>query len=214
MNHEDSGGSALAHADLGQMVTAGASIDEIARFLDSLDHDQRLAQVRGSARRIQAPLFDLAAASPPLSLEYFVPANVPDGQIVMHHGWNSLPIPAFGRRFAKPMVRAPGRKGQLFGYNESAFGALIGPGYFLHVPTDGQPAWPERGATVIDYFQVPDHPVPDHWPKVVPNSRGLQFFVYHKTRDFMRRVSKHVTIGAAYKGDKRMGAHFILVRED
>lgn len=204
----------LTGADLTQMVTAGASIQQIAAFLDSLDHDARLAQVRGSPRRIQGPLYDLAAASPPLSLDYFVPADVPDGVPVVHHGWNSLPLPAFGRRFQKPMARCPDGSGLLFGYNVSPFGPLIGPGYFLHTGTAHQPGWTERGATVVDYFQVPAHAVPAGWPRVVPNSRGLQVFVYNKTRDFMRRVSQHVTIGAAYKGDKRMGAYFFLVRED
>jgi hypothetical protein len=47
----------------------------------------------------------------------------------------------------------------------------------------------------------------------VPNSRGLQRFVYHRTRDFMRRVSRHVTIGAAYKGESPLDHYFVLVRE-
>ena len=35
--------------------------------------------------------------------------------------------------------------------------------------------------------------------------KGLQVLVYHKTRDFMRKVSAHVSIGAAYKKEKRTG---------
>jgi hypothetical protein len=38
-------------------------------------------------------------------------------------------------------------------------------------------------------------------------------FVYNNTRDFMRRVSQHVSIGTAYKGDKALGAWFVLCRE-
>lgn len=206
--------TALSPASMTQMVMAGASLDEIASFLDGLTHEQRLGQVMGSPRGMQGKLFDLAASAEPLDLSYFVPDHVPDGTPVPHHGWNSLPIPGFGRRFQKPMFRPTGKKDQLHGYNISPFGPLIGPGYFVHTPTAHEPEWPERGHTVVDYFQVPDGPVPAHWPKVVPNSRGLQFFVYHKTRDFMRRVSDHVTIGAAFKNGKKMGAFFMLVRED
>jgi hypothetical protein len=42
---------------------------------------------------------------------------------------------------------------------------------------------------------------------------GLQTLVYHQTRDFMRRVSSHVTIGAAYKKERALNVHFILCRD-
>ena len=35
-----------------------------------------------------------------------------------------------------------------------------------------------------------------------------------QTRDFIRGVSEHVSIGAAYKKEKAMGVHFILCRDD
>ena len=90
---------------------------------------------------------------------------------------------------------------------------LIGPGFFVGVPTDGNSDWEQRGAIVIDYFQTPDGEVADGWPKVVPNSKGLQRFVYYQTRDFMRRVSEHVSVGAAYKVEKPLGHFFMLCRE-
>lgn len=203
---------ALARGSLSQMVLGGASAAEVAGFLDGLDHAGRLAQVLGSPRAMQPRLF--ALASPEIDLSFFVPSSVPADRPVIHHGWNSLPLPAFGRRFQKPMVRHSAHPARLYGYNVSSFGPLIGPGYFLHTGTGHVPGWAERGGTVVDYFQVPDHPVVPGWPKVVPNSRGLQVFVYHKTRDFMRRVSRHVSIGAAWRGDKMLGAFFLLVRED
>ena len=89
----------------------------------------------------------------------------------------------------------------------------IGPGYFVAIPTEGHEGWPSRGAVVVDYFQVPDGPVVDGWPKVKPNSSGLQMFVYNKTRDFMRRVSSHVSIGAAYKVEKALDHYFVLCRQ-
>ena len=57
-------------------------------------------------------------------------------------------------------------------------------------------------------------PVPDGWPRVRPNSQGLQYFVYHRTRDFMRRVSKTVSIGAAYKVERPLDHYFLLSRRD
>jgi len=53
---------------------------------------------------------------------------------------------------------------------------------------------------------------------VVPNSWGLQRLVYYRTRDFMRGVSKHVSIGRAAtedrKGDRWLDFWFTLVREE
>jgi hypothetical protein len=67
---------------------------------------------------------------------------------------------------------------------------------------------------VVDYFQVPDGPVPAGWPAVKRNAQGLQRFVYDGTRNYMRRVSKHVSIGAAYKGETPLDHYFVLCRED
>ena len=52
------------------------------------------------------------------------------------------------------------------------------------------------------------------WPRVRSNREGLQRLVYYGTRDFMRRVSQHVSIGAAYKGEKPLDHYFTLCRED
>ena len=41
----------------------------------------------------------------------------------------------------------------------------------------------------------------------------LSRFVYHHTRDFMRRVSRHVSIGAAYKDERPLDHYFVLCRQ-
>ncbi|HVK62829.1 MAG TPA: hypothetical protein VM694_00050, partial [Polyangium sp.] len=102
---------------------------------------------------------------------------------------------------------------RLFGYNQSPFLGTVGPGFFVAVPTKGRPEWEARGQIVIDYFQVPDGPVAAGWPKVIPNSKGLQILVYNGTRDYMRKVSTQVSIGAAYKGEKALDHYFILCRD-
>ena len=66
---------------------------------------------------------------------------------------------------------------------------------------------------VVDYFQVPDGEVAPGWPRVVANDWRLSRFVYHHTRDFMRRVSRHVSIGAAYKDERPLDHYFVLCRQ-
>lgn len=186
----------------------------VAAWLDDRSHDDRLAATRTLGRAAQRRLYALAADSAPLSLGDFVPEGVADLLPVRHHGTNTLPLPGGLRRFEKRFCR-PGDAGtRLFGYNEGATRSLLGPGYFVAVPTAGNAAWEERGSIVVDYFQVPDGPVAEGWPRVKPNSSGLQVLVYHQTRDFMRRVSAHVTIGAAFKKERGLDHYFTLVRED
>jgi hypothetical protein len=165
-------------------------------------------------RAAQRRLYHLAAQARPLALEDFVPADRGPCQAVRHFGKNTLPLPFALRFFEKRFSRPESGPPRLFGYNETPVVRWIGPGYFVALATAGEPDWTPRGAIVVDYFRVPDGRVPSGWPPVVPNSRGLQRFVYHGTRDFLRRLSQHVTIGAAYKGERPLDHYFVLVRED
>jgi hypothetical protein len=47
---------------------------------------------------------------------------------------------------------------------------------------------------VINYTEFPPSK-PDAWPPIRPNSARFGRFVYHQTRDIVRAVSQHVTIG-------------------
>ncbi len=188
------------------------SIDEIAAHLDALDPTTRLEDVCTLGRADQASLYDKAASSPRLEPAHFVPDDTPLAPVI-HEGWNTLPLGLRSlRRFQKPFCRAGDGSPRMFGYNEGVTRSLLGPGYFVAYDCTDHPEWSARGSWVVDYFQVPDHDVPDAWPEVRPNSRGLQMFVYKGTRDFMRRVSDGVSIGAAYKGERPMNQYFILVR--
>ena len=190
------------------------SLDDIAAHLDGADFDTRLSETRGLGRAQQRKLYELAAGAEALTLEDFVPADRDPLQPVRHHGTNTLPLPGTFRAFEKRFCRPEAGEGRLFGYNHGATEGIIGPGYFVTIPTAGNAAWEERGAIVVDYFQVPDAAVPSEWPTVKPNSAGLQRLVYYQTRDFMRKVSTHVTIGAAFKVEKSLGHFFTLVRQD
>lgn len=190
----------------------GASIAEIGAALDAMSAAKRLEATRSLGRGAQRLLFEKAGDAEPLTLEDFVPAALGPLREVIHDGRNTLP--AF-RLFQKRFCRTEDSPDVLYGYNEGATRSLIGPGCFLAYETAGKdPAWPAIGSVVVDYHEVPKGQVVAGWPQVVPNEQGLQKFVYAKTRDFMRRVSTHVTIGAAYKKGKPLNAWFVLCRQE
>jgi hypothetical protein len=188
-------------------------IDELGAALDAADPEVRRTAARALDRADQRALYRKAKAASPLTLAHFVPGDRAPLEQVRHYGRNTLPTPGNLRLFEKRFCKPSDGSNRLFGYNESPFLGLIGPGFFVAVTTETHPSWVERGAVVIDYFQTPDGPVASGWPPVVPNTKGLQRFVYNKTRDFMRKVSTHVSIGAAYKVEKALDHYFILVRE-
>ena len=196
---------------IADLLDQHAPLATIAAHLDGLPHLERLAQCRALGRAAQRALF-LAASAEAMMLADLVPTSVAPCVEVIQFGMNTLPLPSALRKFEKRFCRPQDNSERLFGYNEGSTRSLIGPGYFVAVPTAGNAAWQERGAVVVDYYQVPDGDVVPGWPKVVANSVGLQMFVFQGTRDFMRRVSDFVSIGAAYKGEKALDHYFVLVR--
>lgn len=189
------------------------SLDAIAAHLDNLTPSMRLEATRTLERRDQRRLYQRAAGAAPLTLDHYVGKDVPPRTQVIHDGRNTLPLPGPLRLFQKRFSRPESGGGRLFGYNQSPFLSTVGPGFFVMEPTLGKSAWEARGGVVVDYYQVPDGAIPATWPKVIPNSKGLQYFVYNHTRDYMRRVSAHVSVGAAYKGEKALDHYFMLCRE-
>jgi hypothetical protein len=198
-------------------------IDAIAAYLDGLDPARRWEEVGRLDRDHQRTLYEKSAHAPPIDIAHFVGTAGPR-QEVIHDGLNTLPVAArykrFQKRFCRPEPAAGDGNGhgpgpidtRLFGYNEGPSRRLIGPGFFVAVPTTGRPQWTARGGVVVDYYQVPDGEVADGWPRIVPNNWRLQRFVYHQTRDFMRRVSRDVSIGAAFKRERPLDHYFVLCR--
>jgi hypothetical protein len=190
------------------------AIDAIGAYLDSLDAKPRWLEVKDLDRAHQRTLYEKAAHAAPIDIAHFV-GNAPPRQEVIHDGVNTLPLPSSWQRFQKRFCRpepngAP--QARLFGYNEGPSRKLIGPGFFVALPTADRPQWSARGGIVVDYFQIPDGAVADGWPRVVANDWRLQRFVYHETRDFMRRVSRDVSIGAAFKRERPLDHYFVLCR--
>ena len=198
------------------LADESATIQQVAAFLEGLEPDIRKAAVLALGRKDQRRLWQKAASSAPLDVYHFVPAHQGTRTAVRHFGRNTLPLPGKHKYFSKVFARPEDNSDRAFGFNDAPSGKLIGPGYFVARSTatePNDPAWAARGAWVVDYFLCPDGPVPEQWPKVVENTVGLQRFVYFHTRDFMRRVSRDVAIGAAYKEEKSLDHYFVLVRE-
>jgi hypothetical protein len=174
----------------------------LAAYLDGLAGARRIAEVRDLAAAEQARLFDAAAGVRRVTLDDFVPAAEPPLRPVVHYGRNSLPLfRLFEKRFCRP---EGGVVAELWGYNEQPWKTITGPGYFVAK---------QAGAAevVIDYCEVPPRK-PAEWPPVLPNSARLSRFIYYRTRDFMRGVSQHVTIGRATREGKPMDNWFVLCR--
>jgi hypothetical protein len=191
------------------VMDPNTDIAELAAFLDALDAAQRWTQLQQLGRDQQRRLYVKASAT--IDLTQLVGQAGPRVEVV-HDGLNTLGVPAPLRRFQKRFYR-PSDQGadELFGYNEGPLRPVIGPGYFIAAP-NANAGQRVLGGVVVDYYRVPDGPVLDGWPRVVPNHKGLQRFVYDQTRDFLRRVSNHVTVGAAFKHDKPLDHYFVLCR--
>ena len=193
-------------------------IDAIGVYLDGLDAKPRWLEVKQLDRDHQRTLYEKAAHARAIDIGHFVGAAAPREEVI-HDGVNTLPLPTSWQRFQKRFCRPDGDNGnghitaRLFGYNEGPSRNLIGPGFFVALATADRPQWSARGGVVVDYYQVPDGAVAEGWPHVVANDWRLQRFVYFQTRDFMRRVSRHVSIGAAFKRERPLDHYFVLCRK-
>jgi hypothetical protein len=195
---------------LTDLVRSDAKSAEISAHLDDLSEARRLDELYALSGSDQARLYGLVADTAPLDLDFFVPPEVGENRQVIHYGKNSQPL---FRNFEKRWMRPPNEAEVLWGYNETWVRPAIGPGYFVAHPTDNGGS-DERGAVVVDYFQVP-HTTPEiaGWPSVRPNSSGLQMFIYNKTRDYLRRVSDACSIGVAYRLESKVMGYFVLCRQ-
>lgn len=187
------------------LSAAPLDLPALAAHLDGLESTARVAAVRTITGAQQQTIWT-ATEGQGATLADLVPEDVGAAVELINYGKNSLPV---FTHFEKRMCRVTGEPDALYGYNEGQTRPFVGPGYF--VAHD----FPERGEVGIDYRMVPPEgaDLPEGWPKVKPNEKGVQRFVYAGMVDYMRRVSQTVTIGRAYKGgDKDLGHTFLLCR--
>jgi len=187
--------------DISALIWPSVNRPELARVLDDVADDVRLKSLYELGRRDMARLFEASLDNDPLALDHFVPPGSPAGAEVIHDGKNSL---ALFRRFRKRFYR-PGGEPELWGYNDQPLQALTGPGYFV--------AYEQAKEVVFDYVRLPQGRVPEGWPSVAPNDKGLSHLVFGDTKDVVRRVSNLVSIGRVYRRDRPRDVWFMLVRE-
>jgi hypothetical protein len=197
--------------ELKKRIEGGMAIDDIASWLDELDHDARWANVQVLGKAEQSKLYGLAAGRP-TPLSHYVPEAIAPGTPVRHLGRNTLP--AF-TRFEKRFMRAPGHDGVLWGYNHGSTMGLTGPGYFV-VREPGSPS-PDGRTDVgeqnfINYYEVPAEQPPAGWPPVRDNTGLVGSLVYGQMCDYMWRVSEHVSVGEAFKKGSSIQSWFVLCR--
>jgi hypothetical protein len=173
----------------------------IAGYLDGLDPAARWAQLRGLGRAQQRALYGRAAGGS-IDLEHFV-GDVDPGVEVIHDGRNTLPVPPPLHLFQKRFCCMEAAVAEVAGFNSGVTRRLLGPGYFIAIP--------EGDGVVFDYARVPAT-VPSGWPPIVPNGQGLQRFVFAGTRDMVRRVSTHASVGAVVKNGRPLDHYFVLCR--
>jgi hypothetical protein len=181
------------------------NITALGDALDALLGDEaRVSAIRAIGGRDQARIW-AAAAGRSTALGDIVPADRGPATEVIHAGKNSLPI---FTNFEKRFCSVEGNPEVLYGYNEGVTRSVIGPGCFVARHFE------DRDEVGVDYYQVPpdDAALPQDWPRPVSNERGLQILVYAKMIDYLRKVSRHVTIGRAVKKGKETGNYFLLCR--
>jgi hypothetical protein len=192
-------------------------LPRLTTVLDELGHLGRVDTVRGWDGETMAMLYEAMKGYMPVTLDYFVPPDVPPLTEVIHHGKNSLPaFTFFQKRFCKP--DREDKKDELWGYNQNPDFVLwfAGAGYYV------AHGW-DPGEIAIDYTLIPPGKV-STWPdQLVKNERGVgPRAVYGNMIDIMRGLSKHVSIGRAKRvkqaGNPQsaewMDAWFVLCRED
>jgi hypothetical protein len=184
------------------------AVARISEALDRMDHRNRLFTVLSAEKEDMQALWELMKDRP-VDADHFVPGSEPLKEVI-HHGKNSLV--AF-TRFQKRFCRADDDSGDIYGYNhnEPWLMAVTGPGYFVAHSTADEKEPPS--SYVIDYTRLPVKK-PESWPSVVDNAGLIRGLVYGRMKDYMRKVSDHVSIGKAYKQGDPVGAYFVLCRED
>lgn len=198
--------------------SAVSALSELTGLLDNSTHAARYDWACSLGEREQLALFALAEGSA-LRVDDLVRE---DGAVVVHAGRNGL---ALFNRFEKRFSRLGDEIGG-YNHNEKLGGPLnflvrriVGPGHFVaYDGPDGDGVW-------IDYRRIPKRQHPD-FPPLIDNDHGLRSLVFGNMVDVLRRVSRHVSIGNAFKDKSpprtlgaRIGARlptapFVVVRRD
>lgn len=173
----------------------------IAAAFDALPDAERVTAATSLSSTQQSRLFDAAKGFRAVTLNDLVPPSVPAMTCVPHEGVNSMLL---FRRFAKVFYRPADGAKELWGYNRTSalVTTTVGPGYYVAYDLPD-------GEVLVDYTRLPERPAPSA-PAILSNSSRLSFFVYNNTKDTLRGVSTHVTIGRAARGTRTLNNWFVL----
>lgn len=175
---------------------------KVAAFLDQLVGGDRVLAVRSLGPGSLRVLWELVDGFAEMTLADLVPRTTPPYEPVIHYGRNSLPMfTLFEKRFYRM-----GDGSSIGGANFQTLSPFTGPGYFVVRKDDGVPE------VLIDYRAQPKDK-PADFPDIRGNESGIAKLVYGSMVDAVRRVSEHVSIGAATKNGQMIGAYFVLCRE-
>jgi hypothetical protein len=169
-----------------------SDLTAIRAELAALDDDGRANWMHGMSKADMAKLWELGG---PLSLSAVVGG---EGEIVRLEGQNDL-LPFFDR-FEKHVVA---RTGVVQGINVQKFSWVVGPGHFL-VRQEGEEVW-------FDYTQIASS-VPEGWPALAPNDKGLSTLVYGNMIDRVREVCPKMIVGKVFRHGKPENHYFMAYR--
>jgi hypothetical protein len=180
------------------LVKKRAPAAEIAAHLDALAPAARVEECMGLPGNLQSTLFELARGHSALDVEAFVGTPC---VTAIYELKNNLPVFNISqKRFYRP------EEGEIVGYNHTTglAATFAGPGYFFAVNGDD-------GELVFDYTRLPTLQ-PDGWPEIRPNTGLIPGMTYGNMLDYVRQVSAHTVIGAAFRHGKSRNAFFLLTR--
>jgi hypothetical protein len=194
-------------------------LPRLVEILDELGHLGRLDTVRGWDGATMATLYEAIQGFKPVTLDDFVPPNVPPLTEVIHHGKSSLTgFTHFQMRFCKPAPESSASGGELWGYNAPPPLVLGFAGAGYCVAREGG-----AGEIAVDYTRIPQGKVTT-WPDdVKTNERGLgPRAIYGRRIDVLRGLSRQVSLGRAKRVKPRgkpesaawVDTWFVLCRED
>ena len=182
--------------------------EAVAKLFEEAPPSERVLLTESIDGRGQARLWQ-AAEGGAVSVDEMVPREMDPLVPVTYHGKNSL---AMFTRFQKRFCRPPGESlDELWGFNYQPtrwLAPLTGPGYFVAYDS---PAG--LGSVAVDYRRIPDGR-PADWPDLHDNTYRLSRFIYNGMVDYLRRVTSHLLIGRATRGNRELDNYFLLCRED
>ena len=193
----------------GLLRDARVDREAVAKLFEEASPSERVTLTGSIDGRGQAKLWE-AAVPGTISIDDMVPRSVGPLVPVIFHGKNSLAaFTRFQKRFCRPAEG--GASDELWGYNYQPtrwLAPLTGPGYFVAYDSSSP-----LGSVAVDYRQIPSGR-PAEWPEIHDNRYRLSRFIYNGMVDYLRRISEHLLIGRATRGEKQLPNYFLLCRED